>query len=82
MGATPALVGKENPDLLDQRLVPGLLGRGEAAQVVGVGNGDIAFTGADGPDLVAVPALGLARQIGDQRLGPGQGLGSAVGGDQ
>ena len=81
VGAAAVLVGPEQRDL-GRRLALFLRAVAHAGVVVRVGDSDIALPRSDGADLVAVAALGIARQVGDDPRGPRFGRFGAVMDDQ
>ncbi len=72
--AATRLVGKDHADLLCDRAILRLVGLHQAHVVVGVGNRNLALTRRDRLQLVGIAALGAAREVGDDALGPRFGL--------
>ncbi len=82
MGAEVFLVGPDDGDLFHQLSVFRLLRTQQARQVIGVGNGDAAFTGGDRFDLIGIATFGAAGKIAYRSACPFLGLGLAKVGDQ
>ena len=66
-----ALVGENHADLVGQSHIFGLVRAHQAGKVVAVGDGDVAFPGRNGFDLVGVAAFGRACKVVFHPLQPG-----------
>ena len=74
VGAAPVLVGEDDPDLVGDRPLVGVVRLDQPDQVVVIDHGDVALAGRHRLDLVGVGALRRTSEVRDQALRPGLGL--------